>query len=164
MNGSHYLKIFAGFLILIGLLVPSIREASGFQYDSKGKRDPFIPEGQLESVEKQLGASQLRLEGIILDPSGKSIAILNGEIVKEGDNFAGLEIKKIETNQVTFVNKEGEAFRVVLDRDDIMLRKYVNSLEGKETTPPGKNPPVADEATVGDATKLGKGVSEKSRQ
>lgn len=136
------MKICLKFISLVFFTVAtvfSVAFADDFRYDSKNRRDPFIPEAQIASVEKQLGANQLRLEGIILDPFGNSIAMLNGEIVKENETFAGLKVKKIEANKVTFETKEGETFQVVLSKDEIAMQKYVQSFEGtpteKATTP-----------------------------
>jgi len=77
-----------------------------FKYDSGGKRDPFI---SLVGKEKAAAAAGLdgitaiqdiALEGIALDASGKYIAILNGEIVREGESFGILRVRKISRQSV----------------------------------------------------------------
>lgn len=76
-----------------------------YKYNSKGRRDPFIPliTGQsamslgLESV---VAVEDIEFEGVILDPSGKSMAVLNGEIVKEGDKAYNVELVKISGNAI----------------------------------------------------------------
>jgi type II secretory pathway component PulC len=93
-----------------------------FTYDSKGKRNPFIPlltsDGRLINLDKEAPKGDLIVEGIIFDKKGRSYAIVNGEVVGIGDAVAGYEILKIENDKVVFikeskiteikVNKEGE--------------------------------------------------------
>ena len=79
----------------------------GYEYYSKGKRDPFVPLITGTVIKYSLGLQAIEtiediiLEGIILDPHGESIAVLNGEIVKEGDRAYNIEIVKIYYNAVT---------------------------------------------------------------
>ena len=80
-----------------------------------------------------MGTSQLRVEGIIFEGGGGSYAIVNGEIVKEKDVFAGYEITKIEPNRVTFRDKEDKVFEVVLNPDEVMIQQYLKQLEQKRT-------------------------------
>lgn len=77
----------------------------GFIYDSKGRRDPFIPlVGQEKSVATSLETivtpDELKLEGIAIGAGGKQIAILNGQIVKDKDKFGVILIKKISRKSV----------------------------------------------------------------
>jgi len=80
------------------------RTASG--YESKGKRDPFVPlvgqdKGNRSSgLEGIVSANDILLEGIATGPLGKNIAILNGQMVKERDKFGLLQIKKISKKTV----------------------------------------------------------------
>jgi hypothetical protein len=77
-----------------------------YEYFSRGKRDPFIPLVTSE-IRSSLGLNtvesieDIELEGIIFDPTGSSLAVLNGEIVKEGDKMENVEIVKIYANGVT---------------------------------------------------------------
>lgn len=76
-----------------------------FSYESKGKRDPFVP---LIGQEKEKGTAlenitsieDLTLEGIAIGSGGKNIAILNGQLVKDDDKFGTLYIKKISRKKV----------------------------------------------------------------
>lgn len=76
-----------------------------FEYESKDKRDPFIPlvisqkriSLGLEAVET---VDDVKFEGVIFDPGGGSVAILNGEIVKEGEKIHNVEIVKIYDNAI----------------------------------------------------------------
>ena len=53
----------------------------GYEYYSKGKRDPFVPLVTGTVIKSSLGLQAIetiedvRLEGIILDPAGKSMAV-----------------------------------------------------------------------------------------
>ena len=82
-----------------------------FIYDSKGKRNPFIPlvtsDGRLLKLEQQEGSSDLLLEGIIYDERGLSYAIVNSEIVKIGDEVRGYQVLKITKNSVVFIKQGG---------------------------------------------------------
>lgn len=77
-----------------------------YKYESGDKRDPFIPliisqrrvALGLEAVET---IEDVKFEGVIFDPVGKSMAVLNGEIVKEGDKAHNVEIVKIYEGAIT---------------------------------------------------------------
>jgi hypothetical protein len=100
---------------LSGLLTASTDEEKEFTYDSKGKRDPFVSViatrvenyASLENIEN---AEDLILEGIIWDPKGESVAILNGVILKEGDVVSTISILKIAPDKITLTinNREHE--------------------------------------------------------
>jgi hypothetical protein len=90
-----------------------------FVYNAKGKRDPFIslvtPEGAL-LLEKEENITGILLEGIIYDKDGLSYAIVNGEIVKAGDEIGNYQILKIEKNKVFFI-QEGQISEVELKEE-----------------------------------------------
>lgn len=75
-------------------------------YHSKGRRDPFIPlvtggirtSLGLQAVET---IDDITFEGVIFDPSGKSIAVLNNEVVKEGDKAYNVEVVMIYEDAIT---------------------------------------------------------------
>lgn len=89
-----------------------------FKYDSEGQRDPFVPlvsKGGMY-VSDAYGISSIkdvRLEGIVWDEPGGSIAIINGEIVKEGQEIGVLKVLKIERDAVVF-DADGEVVKVEL--------------------------------------------------
>jgi len=92
-----------------------------FIYDSKGKRNPFIPlvtpDGRLLKLEQAEGVKGLNVEGIIYDKNGLSYALVNGEVVKIGDQVGDYQILKIEKEKVIFI-KEGQAIEVELKREE----------------------------------------------
>jgi hypothetical protein len=93
-----------------------------FVYDSKNKRDPFIPlvtpEGRLLKLDEEEAAmGSLSLEGIIYDKNGLSYAVVNGEVIKVGDSINNYQVLKIEKNRVIFI-KEGQPTEVRLKEEE----------------------------------------------
>ncbi|MDP2920794.1 MAG: hypothetical protein Q8O12_00295 [Candidatus Omnitrophota bacterium] len=84
-----------------------------FKYNAKSRRDPFTPlvseTGSYASDAYEASAIEdIRLEGIVWDDTKGSIAIINGEIAKEGDSVGSIKILKINKDSVVFdVNGEG---------------------------------------------------------
>jgi len=59
----------------------------------------------------------VKLEGIAIDSSGKNIAILNGQMVKEGNKFGVLDIKKISQKEVQ-LSIEGNDYTLKLQKGE----------------------------------------------
>ena len=82
-----------------------------FSYDSHGKRDPFNAGSKskpTQTAEKKV-VTNLKLEGVVVDPAGKSVAIVNGEMVSEGDKLGdSIMVKKISKQGVQF-EQEGQS-------------------------------------------------------
>lgn len=99
--------VFAVFLRFCG-----ISFAEEFTYSSKGKRDPFIPLVGPYAVYQVKGAVDIKsigdvnLEGIVYDEKGSSSAIINGMILKEGDQAGAAIIDKIEPKKVIILIEE----------------------------------------------------------
>ena len=98
--------LFLSFAVVASLAVSGICE--NFKYESHGKRDPFIPLVGIErsatsNLEDITSIGDVKLEGIASRAGGKLVAILNGEIVKEGDRFGEIEIGKITKRTVTVI-------------------------------------------------------------
>ncbi len=109
--------ILASLGIILFLTDFSLVFAEEFRYDSHGKRDPFLSQAFQNLGESQLSHGELRLEGIVIDKKGQSYAIVNSEIVREGQTFQGFLLKNITSKEVTFVKGE-EEFKVQLRNDD----------------------------------------------
>ena len=82
---------------------PKTREP--FVYDAKGHRDPFIAfvrDGKLIGTQKgaPLDTSKPVLYGILWDPHGQSIAMLNDTEVKVGDTVGIYEVLEIRQGAV----------------------------------------------------------------
>jgi len=102
-------------------LLPACYTQQEFIYDSKDKRDPFIPlvtpDGRLLKLEPEEGAAELSLEGIIYDKNGLSYAVVNGEVVRIGEMVSGYQVLKIEDRKVVFI-KEGQPQEIELKKEE----------------------------------------------
>ena len=108
-------SVFLFAVVCLALFDFSLAFAEEFRYDSQG-RDPFIsPAQNLSGGEWSRG--ELKLEGVILDRKGSSFAIVNGQIIQEGQTLQDFQLKKVEENRV-FFEKDGESFEIILHRDD----------------------------------------------
>jgi len=52
----------------------------------------------LEAIET---IDDVKFEGVLYDPSGSSVAVLNGEMVQEGDKINNVEIVKISESTIS---------------------------------------------------------------
>jgi hypothetical protein len=117
-------KRFFLFLFLLFIFCGVAFSESGFVYDVKGKRNPFIPlvtpEGRLLKLDKQEAASVegLAVEGIIYDKFGRSFAIVNTSVVGIGDIVGDYQVLKIQKNKVIFI-KDGELLEVELTKEEV---------------------------------------------
>ena len=92
--------------------VSAAQEASekrAFSYDPAGHRDPFVPlvrDGRLVGV---VAGSSIKtdkpvLYGILWDPGGNSIALVNDGEVKVGDSIGGYQVKEIRQDAVVLMS------------------------------------------------------------
>ena len=97
-----------------------------FIYDSRGRRDPFIPlvdKDSPESIRRSFLPPQievelpvkLKLQGI-LSKSGEYFAIINSQIKKKGEDISGIKIKEIEKDRVILFY-EGREFIYFLRKE-----------------------------------------------
>jgi hypothetical protein len=99
--------MFVAIIILIMSALPA-SAADAFKYDAAGRRDPFVPligsdRPVNAGLENAASVEDIKLEGIALGPKGNNRAIMNGEMVKEGDRFGNLEIKMITKKEVVIL-------------------------------------------------------------
>ncbi|MBL7155947.1 MAG: hypothetical protein ISS90_02270 [Candidatus Omnitrophica bacterium] len=71
-----------------------------FIYNNRGRRDPFVPlvgdtSGVVGSLEDVMSIEDVELNGLASTSTGEKIAILNGEMVKEGQSVGRLTLKKV---------------------------------------------------------------------
>jgi len=91
-------------------LAQQAKPDAAFHYDSKGRRDPFIPlvrDGRVVSVTgdaQRAGGGAPVLYGILWDPAGKSIALLNDTEAKVGDTIEGYQVLEIRHDAVVLTN------------------------------------------------------------
>ena len=100
------------FALLLSLVLSTLcgpfSAADDYKYESHGKRDPFVPlvgidKPAVSKLEDATSIADIKVEGIVTRSGGKMAAILNGQIVKEGDRFGDIEIRKITKKAVTIV-------------------------------------------------------------
>lgn len=85
-------------------------------YNAHGRRDPFIPLISMTSRESSglVGIESLDeiiVEGIVYDAKGGSIVILNGDILKEGEERGALKVIEIRSNGVVLSVNGMEGFK-----------------------------------------------------
>ena len=78
-----------------------------FRYDARGHRDPFVPlvqEGRLVGPGAFLGDKPV-LTGILWDPAGDSVAMIDDQEVRVGDGLQAYKVIEIRKDAV--VLKDG---------------------------------------------------------
>lgn len=94
-----------------------------FTYKNMGTRDPFISlvtsDGRIlpgaREVTEVTESISIELEGVIWDPNGKSLAIINGKPVKEQQRIMNFQVLKIKKDSV-LLQKEGKVIVVYLTK------------------------------------------------
>lgn len=97
------------FILGIFILVLS----SSFADDVRDPFSPLIDKNGRILIDEKLNVGSLKLSGIIFSKDEK-VAIVNGEIVKEGDYIGNYIIDKIEENKVV-LKKGDEKFILELE-------------------------------------------------
>jgi len=108
---AGYIKKILGFItlcLIVGFVITSFSSYAQVKYESRGKRDPFVPligvdRPAVTRLEDVTSISDIKLEGIAVKEKGKKAAILNGEMLKEGDKVGDVELKKIKNKSVTIL-------------------------------------------------------------
>ncbi len=94
---------------------------TNFVYDDHGKRDPFWSllgsRGTILNFDNDIQASDMVLEGILVEPNGDSVAIINGNIVKVGDKVGFFIVKEIQVN-VVVLGKGQEIVTLKLKKEE----------------------------------------------
>src|SRR3989338_687774 len=94
-----------------------------YQYDSRGKRDPFISllhmpglSDYAKTGDESDDSAQLyvRLEGIVWDPI-EPLALVNDKVVRVNDEYDNMKILKIDPEAIVVLFK-GKEYRFALDR------------------------------------------------
>ncbi len=120
---DRFVRLF-GILIICAMaasVVSWVFAEEGLKYNAKGKRDPFVPlisesGGYASDAYEASAAEDIRLEGIVWDDMKGSIAIINGEIEKEGDSMGSMKILKINKDNVVF-EVGGESVKINLNKE-----------------------------------------------
>ena len=117
-------------VVILSMVVVAGARANlrNFTYQSKGNRDPFISlvtkDGRiLPGARTVTEGGDVELEGIIWDPNGKSMAIINGKLVKEKQRIQNMQVLRIKKASV-ILQKGGKVMV-------INLKKGGGSSDGK---------------------------------
>lgn len=95
------------------ILAAGSLRAEDATYDAGKRRDPFVPLTAEESVLVTASSSSVKLEGIIYDPNGRSMAILNGKAYLAGEAVGDATVVKIQKDHVVIsVNGEEQTLRI----------------------------------------------------
>lgn len=121
VNFGRLLKFGFGVFIFFWILIWfSSVPAQEYTYKYQGKRDPFIPlissSGYLINLEPQENEI-LHLEGIMYDPQGESMAIVNGELVAVGETIGDYLISSIESERIIVI-KDNEKVEIEFRREE----------------------------------------------
>jgi len=91
------------------------------QYDHHNRRDPFwrlvTPDGIIVNYDDELLITDMFLEGIIYDRGKKSLAIINGSVIKVNDKIGLYTVRKI-TKRKVYLIKGDEKFVLQLKKED----------------------------------------------
>jgi len=83
------------------------QEVKSFVYDEHGKRDPFAPivsaSGVFIAYDADMTATDMSLEGLVIDAKGNNLAIINGKIVKTGDQVGAYTVETVANDHVDLV-------------------------------------------------------------
>ena len=113
-------KISLGLIILFLAVSAILFAQDNFQYDARGKRNPFIPlvsaDGRLLRLDKEEVQGDLTVEGIIFDKHGGSFAIVNGTVVGVSDKISDYQVLKIFDDKVIFI-KDGRISEVEIKKE-----------------------------------------------
>ena len=125
-NFSAKIRFFLWYLFLsFGMILMSSYAAATEKslYEAHGKRDPFIPlvtANMKSSSSNLLGVDSiddLVVEGVVYDPEHGSVVIVNGTILKEGEEFGGVKILKVKSNGATFSINGTEGFKEIYQEE-----------------------------------------------
>jgi len=88
-------------IVLFFLIAAQCALCDGFKYESRGKRDPFVPlvggtRPTITRLEDVTSVDDVKVEGIAVGAQGKKVVMMNGEMLKENDKVGEVEVRKIE--------------------------------------------------------------------
>ena len=107
---------------LFFIVAASYAIGEGFKYESRGKRDPFVPlvgasKPVVVKLEDITSAEDIKVEGIATGAEGKRVAILNGEVLKENDKVGEVTLVRVEKKFVT-ISIGGKSYNLYLPGEE----------------------------------------------
>ncbi|MBL7158818.1 MAG: hypothetical protein ISS91_04855 [Candidatus Omnitrophica bacterium] len=118
-------KVLAFLILCVAILCPSgiaSAEEGVFVYDAAGKRDPFVPligvtAKGAESISDIISIEDVTLQGIATNAAGQKVAIINDEMIKEGQIIGRVELKKVLSQSMVLLI-DGVEYRINLYKED----------------------------------------------
>ncbi|MFH1771602.1 MAG: general secretion pathway protein GspB [Candidatus Omnitrophota bacterium] len=114
---KHFILIFSSGIAVISINCLYPADSAGqelstiYPFDPQTDRDPLFPlvneKGDILIRDKK-EVDDISLQGIIYIPDG-AVAIINNEMLDEGDSFEGYTVKEIKQNGV-ILEKDGKQF------------------------------------------------------
>lgn len=112
-------------LLAFGMIFMSdaLMAAEKSMYNAHGKRDPFIPlvtSTMKSSSSNLLGVDNiddLVVEGVVYDPQHGSVVIVNGTVLKEGEELGGVKVVKVKDNGAFFLINEVSGFKEIYQEE-----------------------------------------------
>ncbi len=91
-------------------------------YNAHGKRDPFVPLITLTTREAAglLGVEnidEIVVEGIVYDPKHGSVVIVNGSVLKEGEDLGNVKVIHIKPEGATLSVNGVEGFKTLYQEE-----------------------------------------------
>ncbi len=130
MAGGNILRGCILTVLVVGLLTTadvvfssptSTDVKTSFVYNDHGKRDPLWSllgnRGAILNFDKDVQASDMVLEGILAEPTGGSVAIINGKIINVGDRVGFFIVKEIQGN-IVILEKGQEIITLKLKKEE----------------------------------------------
>ncbi|MDP3921383.1 MAG: hypothetical protein Q8R76_11320 [Candidatus Omnitrophota bacterium] len=101
----------AAFIALYSIMCFSMAYAGEIAYDTGSRRDPMValigPEGLLQGGVPKV-QSTFVIEGIIYDPEGGSVALIDGELYRPGEEIHGATLLHIYTDRIILFSEDEE--------------------------------------------------------
>lgn len=103
-TANYYRQVFLS-TVLTGIFLCSSTAAAEFRYEPRGKRDPFVPlvgqdKPSVVKLEDVTSIDDIKLEGIAMGAGGKSMAMINGELLKKNSRVGDIKIISITATGV----------------------------------------------------------------
>ena len=126
MNNLKRFQLFLWYLLpIFGMLFLSGTSFSAEKslYNDHGRRDPFVPlvtTTMKTSSSNILGIDNiddLVIEGLIYDPKHGSAVIMNGAVLKEGEELGNVKVTKIMENGAQFTVNGVEGFKEIYQEE-----------------------------------------------
>lgn len=93
-----------------------VRAGEDIFYNAHGRRDPFIPlvtqaartSSGLAGVET---AEEVTIEGVVYDPEHGSVVVINGSVLKEGEESGSVKVLRIRSDGAWFLINGAQVFK-----------------------------------------------------